>query len=547
MSKIILGKHSDDRSAFQLDVTRLIDTRLLIQASSGGGKSYLLRKLIEQVHGQVQIIILDIEGEFSTLREKHDFIVAGKGGDIAADPRSAELMALKVLELRSDLIVDLFELKQHERIRFVKIFLEAMINSPKALWHPTIVILDEAHMFAPEQSKSEALGAVVDMASRGRKRGFCLVVATQRPAKLDKDVTAECQNKIIGLGNTDIDRDRGAKELGFTSKEAVLSLRDLEPGEFFAVGPAFSKGVRKVQIGEVSTSHPKSGAARLKVHTPAPTAKIKAALAKLADLPKQAEEEIRDRESMAIKIRDLQRQLEQRPKDANPLALETARAEGQAQSAKQIRRLEEIIKGAQTAVSRAMASLDVPLPKNDSVVHKPNLPLADSPRPRSISIPLIMDGERTFGQCERKILGFLLAKSGRSFSQSQVAAMTGYANSGGFRNALSNLNQGNLIIRQNGTMAINPEAHEEAAKIADQVPHRLEDWIAKLGACERAVYQKLLDSPNNLFSKDEIARDLGYANSGGFRNALSRLSTLGLLKRHPGGNIGFNTELLGAS
>src|SRR6185312_1751746 len=109
-------------------------------------------------------------------------------------------------------------------IRFVKLFLEAMIAAPKELWHPTLVILDEAQLFAPEKSKSEALGAVIDMASRGRKRGFCLIPATQRPAKLDKDVVSECRNKIIGLANTDADRQRGGSELGFVHKEEILSL-----------------------------------------------------------------------------------------------------------------------------------------------------------------------------------------------------------------------------------------------------------------------------------------------------------------------------------
>jgi len=42
------------------------------------------------------------------------------------------------------------------------------------------VLLDEAHVFCPEQSQSEAQGAVTDLATRGRKRGYGLVMATQR-------------------------------------------------------------------------------------------------------------------------------------------------------------------------------------------------------------------------------------------------------------------------------------------------------------------------------------------------------------------------------
>jgi hypothetical protein len=37
---------------FDLDV--LVDTRLLIQANSGGGKSRTIRRILEQTHGKVQ-------------------------------------------------------------------------------------------------------------------------------------------------------------------------------------------------------------------------------------------------------------------------------------------------------------------------------------------------------------------------------------------------------------------------------------------------------------------------------------------------------------
>lgn len=71
----------------------LIESRLLIQSNSGGGKSWAIRRLLEQTYGQVQQIVLDLEGEFSTLRAKFDYIVAGKDGDTPAHPSSAKLLA----------------------------------------------------------------------------------------------------------------------------------------------------------------------------------------------------------------------------------------------------------------------------------------------------------------------------------------------------------------------------------------------------------------------------------------------------------------------
>lgn len=276
----------NDTAKMSLDT--LIESRLLIQANSGGGKSHTIRRVVEQSFGHKQIIIIDPEGEFGNLRAKYDFVYCGKDGDAPADPRSASLLARRLLELKASAIIDLYEIPM-ERKRFVRLFLEALINAPKELWHDCLIIIDEAHVFAPEKSESEALTSVIDLASRGRKRGYCLIAATQRPAKLHKDVSAECNNKLIGRAVQDIDRKRSAEELGFTSKEEVLSLRDLEPGEFYAFGPAISRSVVKIKIGDVRVPPPKRGAA--KKAPPKPSAKVKEILSQLSDLPGEAQKE----------------------------------------------------------------------------------------------------------------------------------------------------------------------------------------------------------------------------------------------------------------
>lgn len=80
MKKIVIGTKGEH---FDLDV--LLPTRLLIQANSGGGKSYLIRRMVEQLFGHVQVIIIDPEGEFATLREQYDFVLVGRGGETPAD------------------------------------------------------------------------------------------------------------------------------------------------------------------------------------------------------------------------------------------------------------------------------------------------------------------------------------------------------------------------------------------------------------------------------------------------------------------------------
>src|SRR6266404_9626574 len=174
--KIILGKVGT--KAAHLDLDALLRGRLLIQANSGKGKSWLLRRIAEELFGKVQVIIIDPEGEFATLREKFGYVLVGKGGETPADPRSAALVAHKLLELRASAICDIYEMKHQQRHAWVRTFLEAMIDIPKTLWgRQVVVIIDEAHMFCPEKGKgeSEAYGAMVDLCTRGRKRGYCAV------------------------------------------------------------------------------------------------------------------------------------------------------------------------------------------------------------------------------------------------------------------------------------------------------------------------------------------------------------------------------------
>jgi hypothetical protein len=271
-----------------LDLERLISTRLLIQANSGAGKSWALRRLLEQTHGSVQQLVIDPEGEFASLRERYDYVLAARqGGDTAADPRTAKLLAERLLELGVSAILDISELNPHERIRFVRLFVEALVEAPKHLWHPVLVVIDEAHLYCPEKDEAESAAAVKGLCSRGRKRGFCAVLATQRLSKLAKDAAAECNNKLIGRSSLDVDMARAGDELGF-SKADRLQLRDLDAGEFFAFGPALSRSVVKVKVGPVETHHPKAGS-HLAARVPPPTDKVKALLPKLSDLPAEAE------------------------------------------------------------------------------------------------------------------------------------------------------------------------------------------------------------------------------------------------------------------
>jgi uncharacterized protein len=115
--KIEIGaKHEGAGARASLDVAVFLRTRMLVQAASGQGKTHMLRRMCEQLFGHVQIFVIDVEGEFSTLRPTFDFAIIGEGGDAPADVRSAALLAQKLLELRTSAIFDLSEaFRKHPR------------------------------------------------------------------------------------------------------------------------------------------------------------------------------------------------------------------------------------------------------------------------------------------------------------------------------------------------------------------------------------------------------------------------------------------------
>jgi hypothetical protein len=315
-----VSKHPTLGDDAAIDIDRLLVSRLLVQANSGGGKSYALRRLLEQTFGLCQHIVIDPEGEFHTLREKYDYILAGKGGEAAATVETAPLLARRLLELGVSAIIDISELGV-DRPAFVTRFIEALMSAPRELWRPLLIVVDEAHRYCPQGvtprqpsqrdedeplTPADSAAAVISLMDAGRKRGFCGVLATQRISKLSKDATAECNNKMIGRC-VEIDAKRAGDELGLTGKQAILQLRKLKAGQFFIFGPALSDEVRVIQVGSVETTHPEAGKA-----APPPTPprdKVRQVLGRLKDLPAEAAEGDRVVEKLRARIDELEAKL----------------------------------------------------------------------------------------------------------------------------------------------------------------------------------------------------------------------------------------------
>lgn len=243
-----------------LALSRLIEGRCLIQGASGAGKSWTLRRLLEQSAGLMQQIVVDPEGEFESLAQAFGLThVEAHHFDIAA---IAEI-ARNAREHRLSVVLDLSEQDRTEQMKTVAAFFNALIDAPREHWHAALVAVDEAHLFAPfggaaseaGSVRKAAIGAVVDLMSRGRKRGLAGVLATQRMARLAKSVISEVHNFLIGLNTLDLDIRRAAETIGWDARKAFDRLPMLEPGDFVAVGPAFSRSPAIIRVGAIETKH----------------------------------------------------------------------------------------------------------------------------------------------------------------------------------------------------------------------------------------------------------------------------------------------------
>jgi len=239
-----------------IDIEELLATRLLVQGNSGSGKSHLLRRLLEESAAIVQQIVIDPEGDFVTLGDVFGHVIIDGS---AYSPSELIRLAARIREHRASVVLALDGLEIEAQMRCAALFLSALFDAPREQWFPALVVVDEAQMFAPaasgevsDEARRLSLAAMTNLMCRGRKRGLAGIVATQRLAKLAKNVAAEASNFLMGRTFLDIDMARAADLLGMERRQAE-QIRDLERGQFLGLGPAISRRPVAVRIGSVQT------------------------------------------------------------------------------------------------------------------------------------------------------------------------------------------------------------------------------------------------------------------------------------------------------
>ena len=285
---INLGKILDTNKNLELDLKRLVNGRTFISAMTDGGKSYTIRKIVEEIFGKTGIIILDPDGEYSSLRELYPFLIVGK--DIPLEIESAEFLAEQILKENISVIFDFSTTDVIDQQQFTSRFIKRFMELETKLKKSYLIIVEEADEFCPEKGvfKSESLHSLINVAKKGRKRGIGLIISTQRPAYVSKMVISQCRNKLIGRTEWTGDL-KVIKDFLQIEEDVIKKISNLSQGEFYFDGE-FIKEKTFAQVGKVKTTH----TGETPDIAPTTTKQIKGIIDKLKlSLPKVIEEKIK--------------------------------------------------------------------------------------------------------------------------------------------------------------------------------------------------------------------------------------------------------------
>jgi uncharacterized protein len=246
--ELVIGK-SDGRD-LAVNAQELVTGRTCIIAQSGAGKSWSIAVLCEQLlKARIGFCLIDTEGEYFSLRDRFPILWVGSNEACDVDIERVDLRELmrNAVCSRTAIVYDVSETDMREKVSMLT---EILYDLESELKKPYLLIVEEADKFIPQSRDS--IKKIEEISRRGRKRGLGLLVATQRPSLVIKNVLSQCNSQIIG--KLSIENDLKAVSVFFSSKKEVDELATLEPGEFFVMG-GLSREKAKMRFGDRETEH----------------------------------------------------------------------------------------------------------------------------------------------------------------------------------------------------------------------------------------------------------------------------------------------------
>lgn len=276
----------------QIDPYKVVRERMFVAGNSGSGKSQLLRLFVEQAAMQMPVFVIDTQDEWSTIRTHVPAALIGtvaRGADAPADYRIAGELAMMLLKANCSAVLDLSDLDRPDQARFVRCFIDGLFKIPDELRTPRLIVIDEAHRFAPENAgEAESRAAVIRLMDSGRKFMLGGVLASQRFAKVAKSAIGEANILLIGRFAQAIDRKLAAEATGL-SQRSCGQFSKFAPGEFMALGlDGYDEAIRFRANSATITKPPQPGT---QIAAPARSGQLQRLVGKLGALRVPAEDD----------------------------------------------------------------------------------------------------------------------------------------------------------------------------------------------------------------------------------------------------------------
>lgn len=515
---------------------------MAIVGRTGAGKTFAAKGIVEAlIATQRRVIVLDPTGAWYGLASKRDGspglpvrILGGEHGGAPLATERAGQLGEWLAQHGGATVLDLSEMLIGERHRFVEEFAGAIYRFNKSPLH---LVIDEADEFAPQNPLPETrrmLHRIDQIVRRGRIKGFRVMLITQRPAVIHKNVLTQA-NTLIAMRLT-APQDRKAIEAWVEgnadagqAKAVMGSLARLQRGEGWVWAPEHDvlERVTFPAISSFDSSRaPEDGEEMAQPQAMTVDYAPLRALLEVEAVPSRAANISKHSVAPTVDIGQQLKAAEQAGYERGYQA--GARAGYEAGWGDAWQQIQAAIEKARTAPAHAppeAAATSVP----ERVEQLRNYEEAEAIRER---VPRTADGGR-LSKAERLVLT-ALAQYPAGRSRTQVAILTGYASSGGgFNNALSSLRTKQWIDGAGDLLRITGEGRKALGPFTPLPRGRalLQHWLGQLSKAERKALEELASVYPRTLSKEQLAHRAGYEpNGGGFNNALSRLRTLELIR-----------------
>jgi hypothetical protein len=242
----------------QVDLYKAAGQRVGIIGKSGSGKTNSQVVFVEEwVGAGLPATILDPMAQFVDLPAILPVILAGRGdtAHIEINVKNAAALARLSVEHRVSVILDMSLYSDDEAMDVLEQYLESMwavIFAQKSPL-PYALVIDEAHLYAPQSGVTPLSKTIIDIAKRGRHKRLTTVVATQRAAAITKDFLTQATLLIAHRLSFGVDTAILQEQLPLPKQELNSMMRKLATGEALVIGDAALVGdvdYLRVQVRE---------------------------------------------------------------------------------------------------------------------------------------------------------------------------------------------------------------------------------------------------------------------------------------------------------